>query len=186
MVFGILGNETIKSLAIFQETEYLRWLDMVGKQEISSWKIYATKLNRFFSQAGHRILARKPTLDVDELQWVIEVGAGDGLFYQYAPRKKYIGIDTNWDALSKFAKKANATLICTNGGYLPIASGSIDVLVSLHTLEHIYYLGEFMEEVTRVLKYGGKQYFVIPSEGSLLFYLGRKFVTGPHARKNII
>ena len=82
-------NETIKSLAIFQETEYLRWLDIFGKQEISSWKIYATKLNRFFSQAGHRILARKLNLDVDELQWVIEVGAGDGLFYQYTKKKVY-------------------------------------------------------------------------------------------------
>ena len=109
-------SQKTKSLAIFQETEYLRWLDIFGKREISSWKIYATKLNRFFSQAGHRMLARKLNLDVDERQWVVEVGAGDGLFYQYAPRKNYIGIDTNWDALSKFSKKnPNVMLICTNG-----------------------------------------------------------------------
>lgn len=172
------------SLAIFQEPEYLRWLDIFGKQEISNWKIYETRLNRFFSQAGHRILAKKLISEIDELEWVVEVGAGDGLLYRYAPRKNYIGIDTNWDALVNFSRKnPNVMLICTSGGYLPIQSESIEALVSLHTLEHIYYLGEFMEEVIRVLKRGGRQYFVIPTEGGLPFYLGRKFITGPNAKK---
>ena len=118
------------NLTIFQEPEYLRWLDIFGKQEISNWKIYETRLNRYFSQAGHRVLARKLNLEIDESQWVVEVGAGDGLFYQYAPRQNYIGIDTNWDALSNFSKKhPKAILICTSGSHLPIASESVDVLV---------------------------------------------------------
>ena len=166
------------------EPEFLRWISIFGSQEISNWKIYETKLNRFFSQAGHRILARKFHREIGENNRIVEVGAGDGLFYQYVPQKNYIGIDTNWDALVKFATKhPESTLVCTSGGKLPIASETIDILFSLHTLEHIYYLGEFLEEVQRILSDDGRQYFVIPAEGSYLFYLGRKFVTGPHLRK---
>ena len=179
-----LSREDSLSLAIYQEPEFLRWIDIFGSQEISNWKIYQTKLNRFFSQAGHRILARKFQREIGKNNQIVEIGAGDGLFYEYIPQKNYIGIDTNWDALVKFAKKhSEATLVCTSGEKLPVASESIDILFSLHTLEHIYYLGEFLEEVKRILRDDGRQYFVIPAEGSYLFYLGRKFVTGPHLRK---
>jgi len=179
-----LNREESLNLAIYQEPEFLRWISIFGSQEISNWKIYQTKLNRFFSQAGHRILAHKFQYEIGENSQILEVGAGDGLFYRYLTKQNYVGIDTNWDALVKFASKhPEATLVCTSGGTLPIASASIDILFSLHTLEHIYHLGEFLEEVQRVLSYDGRQFFVIPAEGSYLFYLGRKFVTGPHLRK---
>ena len=171
-------------LSIYKETEFQRWLGIFGKLEISNWKIYETALYRFFSQAGHRALTRKFKLEVKDHHLVVEVGAGDGLFYKFSPRKNYIGIDTNWGALTQFSTHhPEATLVCTNGGRLPIGNESVDFVVSMHTLEHIYHLGEFFEEITRTLNPQGRQYFVIPTEGSLLFYLGRRFITGPYLRK---
>lgn len=171
-------------LSIYNEAEYQRWLNIFGKQEISNWKIYETSINRFFSQAGHRALARKLKIKIKDHHCVLEVGAGDGLFYKFLPINNYLAIDTNWDALAQFSlQHPEATLVCTNGGKLPITNKTVDFVISMHTLEHIYYLGEFFEDINRILNSKGRQYFVIPTEGSLFFYLGRKFVTGPNLRK---
>lgn len=76
-----------------------------------------------------------------------------------------------------------ATLICTSGGKLPIASGVVDHFISLHTLEHVYLLAEMFEEITRILKPKGWHHFVIPCEGGFPFAFGRAVMTGPNLRR---
>ena len=68
--------------------------------------------------------------------------------------------------------------------FLPFGKGVFSNVISLHTLEHIYPLGEHLEEVRKVLKDGGRYSFVIPTEGGLSFWLGRQLFTKPHVKRN--
>lgn len=173
-----------KSLAIYAESEFQRWLEVFEHKESKNWKIYETKINRFFAQAGHRLLGKHMKNSIKPGDLVVEVGAGNGALHKFVKLDNYIGIDTNWDMLCQLAKAyPDKTLICTSGGLLPIADGVVDAFVTLHTLEHIYHLAEAFEEITRILKFEGTHYFVIPCEGGLPFKLGRAFVTGPNLKR---
>ncbi|WP_162653328.1 class I SAM-dependent methyltransferase [Lentilitoribacter sp. Alg239-R112] len=173
-----------KSLAIYAELEFQRWLEIFEHTESKNWKIYETKLYRFFTQSGHRLLGRSLAKLTKVNDLVVEVGAGNGALHDFVALKNYIGIDTNWNMLCQLATNyPDKTLICTSGGVLPIADGIVDTFVTLHTLEHIYHLAEAFEEITRILKPEGTHYFVIPCEGGLPFSIGRALVTGPSLKR---
>lgn len=177
-----LPKDVSGPLSIYQEDEFQRWLEIFGTIETKNWKIYDSPLKRFFSQAGHRILSKKLRL-LPSTSKVVEIGPGTGELLNFVKLQNYIGIDTNWGALCQMAENhPDCTLICTSGEQFPIFGATVDVVVSLHTLEHIYYIGEFFEEVRRVLKADGVQHFVIPAEGGIPFAAGRALITGPHLR----
>lgn len=173
-----------KSLAIYREPEFQRWLDIFENVESKNWKIYDSALKRFFSHSGHRLLGRYLSKSISKNDLVVEVGAGNGALHKFTNLENYIGIDTNWDMLCQLASSfPNKTLICTSVGDLPIADSSVNAFVTLHTLEHIYHLAETFEEIIRILAPNGKHLFVIPCEGGLPFSLGRTFITGPNLKR---
>lgn len=173
-----------KSLAIYAEPEFQRWLEVFEHVESKNWKIYDTKINRFFAQSGHRLLGKHLAKTLNENDLVVEVGAGNGALHEFVNLKNYIGIDTNWNMLCQLANAyPDKTLICTSGGALPIANDVVDAFVTLHTLEHIYHLAEVFEEITRILKVDGTHFFVIPCEGGLPHSIGRALVTGPNLKR---
>lgn len=94
-----------ESLAIYAEPEFQRWIDIFGRIESKNWKIYETKLNRFFAQAGHRILGRHLSKTLTSLDLVVEVGTGNGALHKFVEPDNYIGIDTNWDMLCQITQK---------------------------------------------------------------------------------
>ena len=177
-------NDGPRPLSIFEEPEFRRWVEIFGTLEIRDWKIYDSPFKRFFSQAGHRKVARELRRRMMADDWVIEVGAAGGELLNHIDCQNYIGIDTNLNALENMAQNIpGKILVCTSGGRLPLIANSVKYLVALHTLEHIYLLGEFLEDVGRVLMLGGRFMYAIPCEGGLPFALGRVLVTGPHLRK---
>ncbi|MEP7048551.1 MAG: class I SAM-dependent methyltransferase [Ilumatobacteraceae bacterium] len=56
---------------------------------------------------------------------------------------------------------------------LPLADGSVDVVVSFYSLEHIWPLRPTLAEITRVLAPDGVLVGAIPTEGGLAWGLGR-------------
>ena len=115
---------------------------------------------------------------------MIEIGAGGGALLEELKVTNYVGVDTSMQVLAVLKKRyPNAIVICTSGPRLPFKSSSINHVVSLHTLEHIYLLAEHLQEVKRILRQNGNYFFVIPTEGGWAFYLGRLFFTGPHVKR---
>ena len=78
-------------------------------------------------------------------------------------------------------RRRNVTCVCVDGSFLPFETGSFSHVVAIHTL-NIYQLAEMLHEIIRIQASDGKLSYVIPTEGGLLFYLGRLFVTGPHLK----
>lgn len=170
--------------AIFEENEFKRWITIFREQESKNWIIYKNRVFRFIAQAGHRILARRINRKSTANTVVLEVGAGTGSLLEYVPANNFVAVDTSMESLQVLKSRwPGVTCICASASALPFKSGSFDQVVSLHTLEHLYFLAEAMQELGRVAQPDGTMHYAIPTEGGLAFFLGRKLITGPHLRK---
>lgn len=177
-------NKSLSLPAIFGEEEFIRWNKIFREQESKNWVIYKNSFFRFIAQAGHRILGNRINEDANEKSLILEVGAGTGALLEHVPSANFIAVDTSIESLQVLKSRwPNATCICASAYSLPFKNSSFHQVVSLHTLEHLYFLAEALQELIRVMEDDGTMHYVIPTEGGLGFLLGRKLVTGPHLRK---
>ena len=125
---------------------------------------------------------------------VLEVGPG---FIRHLPYVKvkpleYILCDINPYFLEMARNQlCDAYIPCTTylinhegSGRLPLRSGSLDIIISFNSLEHLYPLNNYLDEFKRVLKPGGKLVGGIPCEGGLAWGLGRFLTTRRYVHKN--
>jgi ubiquinone/menaquinone biosynthesis C-methylase UbiE len=106
---------------------------------------------------------------------VLEIGAGDirHLKYWKGNPAKYVLADVSADMMSYAAKclkdaaiSASELLVKRNEP-LDLPDDSIDYIVSFYSLEHLYPLRPYLEDMKRVLKPGGTLIGAIPAEGGL-------------------
>lgn len=129
-------------------------------------------------------MGRKLELLPRKKKKVLEIGAGTGALLSYVTPEIYVGIDSSEKVLALLKKKhPYAIAIHSSGVNIPFKDSQFETVVSLHTLEHIYFIAEHIQEVLRVLKNWGRYYYVIPTEGGWAFSLGRKFFSGRDAKK---
>ena len=67
---------------------------------------------------------------------------------------------------------------------MPIPDLQFDVIVSFYSLEHIYTLPSFLNELERVLRPGGILIGAIPTEGGLAWGVGRFFTSRRYIMRN--
>ena len=60
-----------------------------------------------------------------------------------------------------------------NQNKLPFDDNSFDLIMSFYSLEHIYPLDKYLEELNRVLRKNGRLIGAIPAEGGLAWGMGR-------------
>ena len=183
-VWDFRQHDNSQSLpAIFHEEEFIRWIKIFREQESKNWIIYKNSFFRFIAQAGHRILGKRINKDANEKSLILEVGAGTGALLEHIPSANFIAVDTSMESLQVLKSRwPNATCICASASSLPFKNSSFRQVVSLHTLEHLYFLAEALQELIRVMEEDGIMHYAIPTEGGLGFSIGRKLVTGPHLR----
>ena len=70
------------------------------------------------------------------------------------------------------------------GRPLPYRDASFDFVLSFYSLEHLFPLGGYLDEMIRVLKPGGKLAGAVPAEGGLAWGLGRFLTSRRWFRKN--
>jgi len=121
-----------------------------------------------FSLAAKEIIK---TLNISSESNVLELGCGLGLLSdeikkQVGPKLKYIGLDLAFNSVKESATKGILS-IQTEITHLPLPNNSFDFIVSTDVLEHIPDAGIAVNEISRVLKPGGKGFIAIadPSEG---------------------
>jgi SAM-dependent methyltransferase len=134
-------------------------------------------IGRRVNDAGYRVMA-----GVDlEARRVLEVGPGDirhAAFWRGRPREVLLA-DVNRDMLHQGERRMQEAgvpvraVLVRRGEPLPLDEGSIDVIVSFYSLEHLYPLGPYLDDWRRVLRPGGRLVGAIPAEGGLAWGLGR-------------
>jgi SAM-dependent methyltransferase len=115
---------------------------------------------------------------------ILEIGAGDlghTKHWQGTP-KEYILVERRQELLKQQARILENKVIAhkailNSKPTLPIEDESVDILVSFYSLEHLHPLSNFMDEIMRVLKPGGKLIGAIPAEGGLAWGIGRYLTT---------
>jgi SAM-dependent methyltransferase len=90
---------------------------------------------------------------------VIDAGAGESRFRDFFTRSRYVGIDrgigdAGWDygALDVIADLA----------WMPVRSGSADLVLNTQVLEHVPDPRKSIEEMARMLKPGGRLFLTAP------------------------
>ena len=110
---------------------------------------------------------RKNILSKIKGEEVLEIGIGTAINLQFYPSsvKKVIGVDSNKGMLKQAAKKISANNIevdlkAVGSESLPFPDGRFETIVSTYTLCSIKNINEALKEIFRVLKSGGKFYFL--------------------------
>lgn len=132
---------------------------------------------------------------------VLEIGFGTGINLSYYPKhlQKLITVDANpgMDALAK-KRIASSTITVDNqvlnGENLPMADHTFDSVVSTWTLCSITNVEQAIAEIHRVLKPGGKFYFIehgLSNEPNIqiwqnrLNFINKALFVGCHINRNI-
>ena len=153
------------------------------------WKKYQEALGAFYTttqrsgvgmtvnDAGYRVVTSISFAN----KVVLEIGAGDIRHIQYwnDPPKKYILADISEEMMERAKKRLDQhkvpyeALMLQREEPLPIPDQSVDVVISFYSLEHLYPIDPYLDEMLRVLRPGGVLLGAIPAEGGLAWGLGR-------------
>ncbi len=147
-----------------------------------------TGIGTAVNDAGYRLMS---WIDMEGKR-VLEIGPGDIRHMQFwnGRPSEYVRADIHQGMLAKASRKleeggvACRPLLLRRGEPLPLGDASVDVVVSFYSLEHIYPLGSYLEQISRVLRPGGYLIGAIPAEGGLAWGLGRMLTSRRWFKKN--
>jgi SAM-dependent methyltransferase len=91
---------------------------------------------------------------------VLDLGCGEGALLEAAGLRG-IGVDLNAERLALAAEKG-LRVVRADGGSLPFADDTFDVVVCMEVLEHVPRMEAVMSEVARVLRPGGRWIISVP------------------------
>ncbi len=158
------------------DPDWRRWLELYPSAYESTQR--SGSLQRLVNNSGYDVLRG---VDLDGMR-VGEIGPGGAHHVQYfnGVPAAFHAFDVCGDFFTelpdRFGEKT-ASLQCSRieayEAALPVADNSLDIMLSFYSLEHLYPLESWTKEIFRVLKPGGKFVGAFPTEGGLLWGLGR-------------
>lgn len=137
-----------------------------------------TGLTGRFQIAGHRQIDRWAAHYTNKI--VLEVGCGHGhhLYYGHNHYARYIGLDIEHKFLGTLKNRFLDTRTVNGDVYqLPFQTNSIDCVLSVYNFEHLRQLPEALSEIWRVLKSDGELLIGLPTEGGMLYEVGRQLTS---------
>jgi SAM-dependent methyltransferase len=176
-----------------------RWGLSVNEED-SCWKEWQKTYINFYeanqrkgigicvNDAGYQVMK---SIDLTGKR-VLEIGAGDirHLRYMQGKPQEYVLADISTEmmqfAQAKLGEKKIPfkSILLDRNQPLPLQSASVDVIISFYSLEHLYPLKPYLEEMHRVLKPGGTLIGAIPAEGGLAWGVGRMLTSRQWLKKN--
>lgn len=155
---SILGNSKKESL----DSQDLEFYDDAKLQQLydveyfkdtyetyKKWHVKADFINKTFSPKNF-----------------LDVGCAEGWIVSELKKLNVnaYGIDGSLYALSKVEQsvKERVFQVNLNDGKIPFPDGYFDTIFSSHTIEHVHRLDNYLKEVKRVLKEGGKVWIITP------------------------
>lgn len=145
-------------------------------------------LGMLVNDAGYQIMKE---IDLTGKR-VLEIGAGDirHLEYLQGQPKEYILADISKEmmviAQNRLQEKRvrHKSILLNRNQPLPLEDESMDVIISFYSLEHLYPLKPYLDDMNRILKPQGLLVGAIPAEGGLGWGLGRAFTSRRWLKKN--
>jgi SAM-dependent methyltransferase len=176
-----------------------RWGLVVQESDVS-WKEWKNTYLEFYSanqregigttvnDAGYRVMSE---IDLTGKR-ILEIGPGDIRHIRYwrGMPHEYLLADIQLGMLDKAEKRLEGTkvpfrsMLLQRGEPLPLGEATVDVVVSFYSLEHIYPLGPYLEEINRLLRPGGILIGAIPAEGGLAWGGGRMVTSRRWLKRN--
>lgn len=140
------------------------------------------------NDAGYKVMSR---IDLTG-KTVLEIGPGDIRHMKYWEGKpeRYVLVDIDEGMLNSGAARLEEIGVKTErhllrrGEALPIAPGSIDVIITFYSLEHIYPLSPYLAEMSSLLRFDGVLIGAVPAEGGLAWGGGRMITSRRWMNKN--
>jgi 2-polyprenyl-3-methyl-5-hydroxy-6-metoxy-1,4-benzoquinol methylase len=149
-----------------------------GKLHVKLDLEHAERNNKRFNFAGRIKLINNEWARPRESIQLLEVGCGEGLFLEEAKRYGYtvIGVEPN-ERSSNFARKVLGLNVFTQTlAEAEIDPDSIDIVVSLHVIEHLLDPSGTVSEIRKILRKGGLLAIETPNIDSLPYkILGKKW-----------
>lgn len=90
---------------------------------------------------------------------VLDVGCGTKPYRDLFPDSDYVGIEVN--RVSKYGSARHPD-VYFDGRNFPIADGSVDSVLCSQVLEHVFEPAQFLGEIHRVLRPGGRLLLTVP------------------------
>jgi ubiquinone/menaquinone biosynthesis C-methylase UbiE len=120
---------------------------------------------------------------------VADIGCGEGYVLGKINSQELVGFDISETALKRASAVKNATLVKGNAESLPFSESYFDAVLCSETLEHTQNPKKVLEELSRVVKPGGKIVVSVPNEPfinkikSLIWNLGLFDIVFPNVPK---
>jgi SAM-dependent methyltransferase len=89
---------------------------------------------------------------------VLDVGCGNKPYCARVPAGRYIGLDID----NAFTRKVGAADVFYDGGAFPLPDASFDAVLCSQVLEHVFRPEDFLAEIRRVLRPGGRLLLAVP------------------------
>lgn len=128
----------------------------------------------------NRFLARtRSTVPSESKLSILDIGTGEGLFWDGSARNGVVGIDIRHDALKVAAEGGVVAPVLASADDLPFPDNSFDFVMAIEILEHLLEPERAVAEMSRVSRSGGL--ITTPWEPwfSLMVLVG----TGQHLRR---
>jgi 2-polyprenyl-3-methyl-5-hydroxy-6-metoxy-1,4-benzoquinol methylase len=102
---------------------------------------------------------------------IVDVGCGRGDFYRHVCSRftRYVGVDAV--QYEDFPEQAIFCHLDLDGGRIPLADASADLVAAVETIEHLENPRDFMRKLVRLAKPGGWIIVTTPNQLSLLSLL---------------
>ncbi|MGD2101695.1 MAG: class I SAM-dependent methyltransferase [Acidimicrobiia bacterium] len=112
-------------------------------------------------------------------QPILDVGAGEGLFWRENATAAVVGLDVRVDALMVANDNPHFTAVAASANSMPFTTGAFEHFVAIEILEHLLDPNPALKEISRVVSAGGL--VSVPWEPwfSLMVLMG----TGAHVRR---
>ncbi len=170
---------------VIEDPQWIEWQE----RQLEFYKLNQRKgIGSFVNDSGYSVMDE---IDLKE-KCVLEFGPGDfrhHKFWKSKPRK-YIIADVHEGMMqiaSSVLQKDNISFepfLIERNEKLPLSKNSVDIIVSFYSLEHLYPLENYLEEMKYYLKPDGIIVGAIPAEGGLLWALGRFLTSRQWLHKN--
>jgi SAM-dependent methyltransferase len=157
-------NRTLVSGRVLGDGSFMRGKKTSERRTLGSGARAEDQVQDLFHAFPYHYVKRFATPDTR----VLDVGFGDGYGAEILSEsvREYVGVDNSELAVREARARydlPNVTFTKSDGTVLPFSSGSFDLVVSFHVLEHIAQPEPYLTELMRVCRTGGRVVIVTPN-----------------------
>jgi SAM-dependent methyltransferase len=167
------------------DPDWQRWLDSFTH----AYQDSHTGIQGWVNRSGYQVLLDYKLDDHS----VLELGPGGGYHIDALcgrPRN-YLAIDITDDLadglrgrFEKLGLSFQFAKVEPNSPRVDLPDASLDTILTFYSLEHVHPLSQWLDELFRLLKPGGRMVGAIPTEGGLAWGLGRYLTSMRSFKKN--